>query len=55
MYCIFYFFFSLVNVCVWEPDKLFESVNASGVSGGGVGVSDLGAGDTDRADDPKRK
>ena len=47
--------FSLVNVCVWEPYKLFEGVNAVGESGSAVGVIDLGAGDTDHADAPKRK
>ena len=46
--------FSLVNVCVWEPYKLFEGVSGGGESGGAVGVSSLVVGDTDRADGPKR-
>ena len=49
-----FFFFSLGNVCVWEPYKLFEGVNF-GESGGAVDGSGLGAGDTDCADCPKRK
>ena len=55
LYCIFISCLSLVNECVWEPYKLFEGVNASGESCGAVGVSGLGAGDTDCADRPKRK
>ena len=47
-------FFSL-TVCVWEPYKLFEGVNAGGESGGAVGVSGLCGGATDHADGPKRR
>ena len=46
--------FSLVDVCVSEPYKLFECVNASGENGGAIGVNGLGADDTDRAGGPKR-
>ena len=46
--------FSLINLFVWEPYKSFEGVNAGDESGGAVGVSALGAGDTERADGLKR-
>ena len=47
--------FPLVVVCLWEPYKLFDGVNASGENGGLAGVIGLGAGDTDCTDGPKRK
>ena len=55
LYAFFISSFPLVVVCLWEPYKLFDGVNATGENGGVVGVSGLGAGDTDRTDGPKRK
>ena len=41
---LFLFLLFLVNVCVWVPYKIFEGVNASGESGGALGIRGIGAG-----------